>query len=125
MLCAAKIIIASNMIAKAHNGLASTGIIHAYPGSTNTVPGKVVLSLDIRHPQDSVLNALDSALHTEVTRIAQEDSERGCQVEWRLDTDAKATHFDKECIRCVSESAEAVVGREQVVEITSGAGHDR
>ena len=72
-----------------------------------------------------MLDALDVALHTEVTRIAREDSERGCEVEWRLDTDAKATVFDKECIGCVSDSAEAVVGRNQVLEITSGAGHDR
>ena len=125
MLCAAKIIVASNGLAKAHSGVASTGIIHAFPGSTNTVPGKVVLSLDMRHPQDSVLDELDVALHAEVARIAREDSERGCEVAWRLDTDAKATHFDKECIRCVQDSAEAVVGREQAVEMTSGAGHDR
>ena len=125
MLCAAKIIVASNALAKAHNGLASTGIIHASPGSTNTVPGKVVLSLDMRHPQDSALDALDAALHAEVARIAREDSERGCAVDWRLDTDARATVFDEDCVRCVWDSAEAVVGRSNAMEITSGAGHDR
>ncbi|KAF8464318.1 hypothetical protein JB92DRAFT_3064642 [Gautieria morchelliformis] len=124
MLCAAKIIVASNAIAKAHSGLASTGIIHAFPGSTNTVPGKVVLSLDMRHPQNSALDALDAALHKEVDRIAQEDSERGCVVDWRLDTDAKATVFNEDCIRCVQDSADAVVGRENAREMTSGAGHD-
>lgn len=125
MLCAAKIIVASNAIAKAHKGLASTGIIHAFPGSTNTVPGKVVLSLDMRHPEDGALDALDIALHKEVDRIAQEDSERGCTVDWRLDTDAKATIFNDDCIRCMWDSAEAVVGRKNAMEITSGAGHDR
>lgn len=125
MLCAAKIIVASNTIAKTNNGLISTGIIHASPGSTNTVPGKVVFSLDMRHPFDDTLDIMDKQLREEVARIAHEESERGCTVEWRLDTDAKATHFDKECIQCVQESADAVVGRDMTMELTSGAGHDR
>jgi acetylornithine deacetylase/succinyl-diaminopimelate desuccinylase-like protein len=125
MLCAAKIIVASNAIAKAHKGLASTGILHAFPGSTNTVPGKVVLSLDMRHPQNSALDALDAALHKEVDRIAREDSERGCMVDLRLDTDTKAMVFNEDCIRCVRDSADAVVGRENATELISGAGHDR
>jgi acetylornithine deacetylase/succinyl-diaminopimelate desuccinylase-like protein len=125
MLCAARIIVASNDVAKAHDGLASTGIINAFPGSTNTVPGKVVMSLDVRHRRDETLAVIDIELRKEVTRIAQEESEKGCTVEWRLDTDAKATHFDKDCIQCVWDSAEAVVGRDKAVEMTSGAGHDR
>jgi len=52
------------------------------------------------------------------------ESERGCEVEWRLDTDAKATLFHKDCIRCVRESAEETVGKEMAMEIVSGAGHD-
>ncbi|KAF8505343.1 hypothetical protein BU17DRAFT_78212 [Hysterangium stoloniferum] len=124
MLCAAKIIVASNLIAKSHNGLASTGIINAYPGSTNTVPAKVVFSLDMRHHQDTVLDALDADLHKEAERIAREDSERGCTVDWRLDTDAKATHFNQDCIQCVQDSADAVVGHDMTMQLTSGAGHD-
>lgn len=125
MLCAAKIIVASNAVAKANNGLISTGIIHAFPGSTNTVPGKVVFSLDIRHPQDGTLDTMDKQLREEAARIAREESERGCTIEWRLDTDAKATHFDKDCIQCVQESADEVVGHDLTMELTSGAGHDR
>jgi len=124
MLCAAKIMVASNTIAKSHKGLVSTGIINAYPGSTNTVPAKVVLSLDMRHHQDSVLDKLDADLHKEVDRIAREDSERGCTVDWRLDTDTKATHFNQDCIKCVQKSAGAVVGHDMAMEMTSGAGHD-
>jgi len=124
MLCAAKIIVASNGIAKKHNGVASTGIIHAYPGSTNTVPGKVVLSMDMRHLKNETLDAMDAEFHQEVERISNEDSEKGCEVEWRLDTDAKATHFHQDCIQCVKESAAATVGEDMAMEITSGAGHD-
>ena len=125
MLCAAKIIVASNSIAKKHGGVASTGIIYAYPGSTNTVPGRVILSMDMRHLQDEKLDAMDAELHKEAQRIAKEDSEKGCQLEWRLDTDAKATHFHPDCIQCVKESAEATVGKDMAMEIVSGAGHDR
>ncbi|KAF8583319.1 amidase [Ramaria rubella] len=124
LLCAAKCIVASNTLAKAHGALASTGIISALPGSTNTVPGRVVLSLDLRHARDRALDEFDKVLRGEVERIAREESEKGCGVEWRLDTDAKATHFDERCIQCVWDSAEAVVGSEKLLRLTSGAGHD-
>ena len=63
---------------QAHDGLASTAIINTVPRSTKTVPGKVVMSLEIRHWLDQHIATIDPEL--------REESERGCTVDWRLDT---------------------------------------
>lgn len=125
MLCAAKVIVLSNTIAKKFKAVASTGIIHAYPGSTNTVPGRVVLSMDMRHPDNEVLAAMAEELQREAEKMAKDESERGCTLQWRKDVDSAATYFHQDCIQSVRESAEATVGKDMMMEITSGAGHDR
>ncbi len=38
-------------------------------------------------------------------------SGRGCRVEWTLDAPSTAIKFNKDCIRCVEESAEELFGR--------------
>ena len=135
---------ASKMIVHSHNRatelgcLASTGVLSLKPGSTNTVPGYVSFSLDIRSPEDAKVEELEATLRRDFEGIAKgEDVDginskgtrgSGCSVEWRLDSDTKATKFDEDCIRCVEESAGALFGAkasEQVRRMTSGAGHDR
>lgn len=44
-------------------------------------------------------------------------------MEWRLDAPSPAVRFDEECVRCVEESAERVVGK-ATRRMISGAGHD-
>lgn len=52
---AAQLIIAIRKIARRFGGLATVGIIKAEPGSVNTVPGLVTMSLDMRHHRDDQL----------------------------------------------------------------------
>lgn len=138
MLCAARLILHSHNRAAEKGCLASTGILSLKPGSTNTVPGFVSFSLDIRSRDDGKLAELEEVLKDEFARIAEgEDVSsvnaggvkgRGCSVEWRLDTDSPATKFHEDCVMCVEESAKGILGVEDGVKIqrmTSGAGHDR
>lgn len=137
LLTAAKMILYSHDMASEMGCLASTGILELKPGSTNTVPGWVKFSLDIRSKEDEKVKELERVLREGFEGIARGDvvgglnkrgtRSRGCVVEWREDSDTKATKFDEDCIRCVEESASAMLGANDGVKVqrmTSGAGHD-
>lgn len=124
ILAAAKMIAASNAIAKKHSALASTGVIKIPPGSsTNTLASHVSFTLDIRHPEDDVVTkVLDECLEA-FKSVSREDG-RGVEVDWTLDTDSAAIKFDPECIQAVQKAAEGLVGSDGWLPLTSGAGHD-
>ena len=132
MLCAAKLIVASNKIAKDSNGLATTGILNALPGSINTMAHTVTFTLDIRHVDDSKLASIEADCRTEFARIATQDSEKGCKVSWELLVDSPAVVFHDDCIACVSASAAEAVkdlpvtaaDGKMCIPMISGAGHD-
>lgn len=132
----------SHVLASEFSSLASTGVLTLKPGSTNTVPGEVAFSLDIRSGADSQLMLLEEKLKQDFEIIANDEllpgmartgiKGRGCSIEWQLDTTSTATTFDTDCIRCISESAEAVameagIAAEEFMKegMISGAGHDR
>jgi acetylornithine deacetylase/succinyl-diaminopimelate desuccinylase-like protein len=138
MLTAAKLILHSHNKATELGCLASTGILSLKPGSTNTVPGFVQFSLDMRSREDQKLIDLEEALRTDFAQIAAGDEVggfnslgtkgRGCSVEWQMDSDSPATKFHEDCITCVEASAKDMLGLNaatQVQRMTSGAGHDR
>jgi metal-dependent amidase/aminoacylase/carboxypeptidase family protein len=97
ILTAAKLILHSHNKAAEMGCLASTGILTLKPGSTNTVPGFVQFSLDIRSKEDRKLLQLEGALKKEFAKIAKGGDVggvntkavkgKGCTVEWQLDTD--------------------------------------
>jgi len=138
MLTAAKLILHSHNKATELGCLASTGILTLKPGSTNTVPGFVQFSLDIRSKEDAKLLKFEDTLKTEFAKIAAGEDigglnalgtkGRGCTVDWKLDTDSSATLFHEDCVKCVEASAKDMLrshAGNQVQRMTSGAGHDR
>ncbi|EDN94617.1 hypothetical protein SS1G_10491 [Sclerotinia sclerotiorum 1980 UF-70] len=124
-----------------------TGILNLKPGSTNTVPGFVQFSLDIRCSEDERLLAFEKELRKDFELIAagaqmatlgaSGKKGKGCTLDWQVDTDSPATHFNKDCIRCVEESAGDLIETTSTAEnqpgavsntymrMVSGAGHDR
>ncbi|KAI4130863.1 MAG: hypothetical protein LQ347_003215 [Umbilicaria vellea] len=137
LLTASKMILHSHRLATKHASLASTGILTLAPGSTNTVPGTVRFSLDIRTGDDPRLQELDEQLKTDFASIAAGEDVgglndggtrgRGCSVEWRLDFASQATKFHPDCIGCVEGSAGSLFaheGAELTRRMISGAGHD-
>lgn len=138
MLTAAKLILHSHNKATAMDCLASTGILTLKPGSTNTVPGFVRFSLDLRTGEDARLARLEEVLMADFAKIAAgEDIDginakgtkgRGCSVEWQVDSVSPAVRFDEDCIQCVEDAARDMLGAEadegKVQRMTSGAGHD-
>ncbi|KAF2405013.1 amidase [Trichodelitschia bisporula] len=137
LLTAAKMILHSHRIATKLGCVASTGILTLEPGSTNTIPGHVRFSLDIRARNDGILDKAEEALRRDFAVIAAGEDVGGlndgatpgkaCQVEWRTDSVSSEIDFHPDCIKCVTESAEGVFGaqaKELTAEMVSGAGHD-
>jgi hydantoinase/carbamoylase family amidase len=137
LLTASKMILHSHRLATANCALASTGILNLKPGSTNTVPGDVSFSLDIRAPKDATVEHMTELVLRDFPAIAAgqdvEGSNAGCtlglplSVEIIEDFSSPATTFHSDCIAAVRQSAHNILGansRNLVMEMTSGAGHD-
>jgi hydantoinase/carbamoylase family amidase len=124
LLAASKMVVASNTVAKRHGALASTGILKIPDSSSpNTVVSEVVFTLDIRHPEDEVVKAVQDECLKSFADIAKEDG-KGVTFNWTIDTDSPAVRFHKDCITSIQSSAEGLLGAQGWMDITSGAGHD-
>jgi N-carbamoyl-L-amino-acid hydrolase len=95
------------------------GDISVYPGVRNTVPGRVTISLDLRHHDMAILDRMDSNLRAMVAQhsaLAQiQSSVKGI---WSL----PVTQFDPACIAAVQKASDQLGCRS--MEMVSGAGHD-
>jgi len=121
LLGAARIVEQVNRIGldRAPLACATVGMLETYPNSRNVIPGRVFLTVDLRHPDDDVLSAMDSALRDGIAAIAA-----GIGLDAALDEVlySPPVAFDAACVDAVRQSAAArgLVARE----IVSGAGHD-
>ena len=100
-------------------GRMTFGDIRLEPGSRNTVPEKIVLSIDMRHPEQAVLDEMDRRLRF----IAAEEADRfglGYSIhdEWQ----SPAVEFDGDCIAAVQRAADLLGYSNK--KMVSGAGHD-
>lgn len=95
------------------------GELTVHPGSRNTVPGMVRLSVDIRHPLAEVLEAMDEKLRLICGRASQRDKiDVTCDEVWN----SPPVYFDQRCVEAV-EAAAARFGY-RYRKMVSGAGHD-
>jgi len=108
-------------LAKTHGpwARATFGDIRAEPGARNTVPQRIVLSVDLRHPEPETLALMDAAFREIVTEVCEPLGLSGVvRDEWH----SPPVAFDQECIGAV-RSAVAMLGYSNM-EMFSGAGHD-
>ncbi|KAF2090342.1 N-carbamoyl-L-amino acid hydrolase [Saccharata proteae CBS 121410] len=124
---ACKMILRTQRAAVRHSALAGTGILTVEPGSTNTVPGKVSFSLDLRASSDQTLKKLTEKLRYDFECIAEDTTytNKTCKVEWRTDFKSPVIKFNKDCVACVREAAQSIFPEDDMtLDMTSGAGHD-
>lgn len=95
------------------------GEVKTWPGSPNTVPEKVSVRIDLRHPLPHIWQNMATYLQNVVQEKCQEAG-----VTWELikDWQASVTEFDAACIKQVRGAAEELGYRH--MDIVSGAGHD-
>jgi allantoate deiminase len=99
--------------------VATVGSFKVAPDAVNIVPGKAVLSLDVRHSQDDIRKTAFDDVIREGGEIA---ARRGVQFRWTLRVDQAAVPMDAK-VTSLIEAAVLSTGA-KVHRMTSGAGHD-
>lgn len=120
LLGAARMIEAIHEVGMAHlPGVASVGLLENRPNSRNVVPGEVFFTVDLRHPDESVLDQMEKEYQAALPKIAEE---------LKLELDEKriwkspAVVFNPDLIACVRHGAEQAGFSTR--DMASGAGHD-
>ncbi|GAB4166547.1 MAG: Zn-dependent hydrolase [Thalassobaculales bacterium] len=118
LLGAARLIQSVIAIGNAHPpfGRATIGQMQVLPGSRNTIPGKVTLTVDLRHPDEGVLAAMDGEFRA--AAAALDGLETVVDQIWH----SPAIAFDPDCVAAVRKATEKLGFSH--MPIVSGAGHD-
>ena len=121
LLGAARVISLVNETGLAHAPLAcaTVGMVNVHPNSRNVIPGRVFLTIDIRHPDDAVLSKMDQAIRDGVERIA---SEGGLSSDLEQIFYYAPVPFDQSCVEAVDGAAQSCGYSAR--KIVTGAGHD-
>ena len=99
--------------------LATVGKLAVEPGASNVIPGKAVLTLDVRQQRDARRLAAVNGLHKAARAIAKR---RGLKLVWKPVQEMGAVQCDK---RLVETFSQCVADRGlKVLQLPSGAGHD-
>jgi N-carbamoyl-L-amino-acid hydrolase len=118
---AARLVEAVNEIARRHapDGRATVGFMQVKPNSRNVIPGRVAMSVDMRHPEDERLVAMDGELRAASAAIA---AELHLECDVRQVDQFPASRFNAGCVDAVRAAARKLGYPYR--EIVSGAGHD-
>ena len=122
LLAASELALAVNRVASTMPGtqVATVGRIRAEPGAPNVIPGRVVMSLEIRDLAAEKMQAVLQAVEVEARRIADA---RGTPISFsELDVALTPAPTD-ERLRAVIETAAGSLGLSHR-RLPSGAGHD-
>ena len=110
-----------NEIALSHapNAVGAIGHCDVYPNSRNIIPGKVVFTIDFRHPQKDIIDDMEKRLRAGAKTIADEIG-LGMEIEQVGGFDP--VEFDKDCVSAVRSAAERLGYSHR--DLVSGEGHD-
>ena len=108
-------------IAWSHAPLAVGAVGHCdvYPNSRNIIPGKVVFTIDFRHPTQEVIDDMEQRLRAGARAICEEI---GLTIEIEQVGQFDPVEFDDDCVSAVRRAAERLGYSHR--DIVSGAGHD-
>jgi N-carbamoyl-L-amino-acid hydrolase len=108
-------------IAWSHAPLAVGAVGHCdvFPNSRNIIPGKVVFTIDFRHPNQEVIDDMEARLRVGAREICDEI---GLQMEIEQAGKFDPVEFDDGCVGAIRRAAERLGYSHR--DIVSGAGHD-
>ena len=108
-------------IAWSHAPLAVGAVGHCdiYPNSRNIIPGKVVFTIDFRHPTQAVIDDMEQRLREGAQKIV---NDIGLTMDIEQAGKFDPVTFDEGCVSAVRRAAERLGYTHR--DIVSGAGHD-
>ena len=101
------------------HAVGAVGHCDVYPNSRNIIPGKVVFTIDFRHPQKEVIADMETRL-VDGARAICDEMGLGFEIEQVSGFDP--VEFDKDCVTSVRNAAERLGYSHR--DLVSGAGHD-
>jgi N-carbamoyl-L-amino-acid hydrolase len=120
LIGAARMIERIDAIAREHaDAVGTVGLIENRPNSRNVVPGEVFFTVDFRHPDDKVLDAMEAKLRAALAEILP--SLKLTYTEARI-WNSPAVKFAPELSECVRIGAQKAGFSSR--DMISGAGHD-
>jgi len=124
LVTASKMIAAVNTVALSTKlGVATVGVISNDTQSQSTIPSGVEFIIDVRCSTDALVTKLSSAIFAQFDKIiSQEDNSTAYTItrRWGLPESV----FQKECTEVVRAAAVEEVGKDMIMDMKSGAGHD-
>src|SRR6188508_866043 len=93
------------------------GRVEVYPGSPNTVPGRVTFTIDLRHPEIAALDRYEAKLNEAIAQHAAP-----CTATIERVTNVAPTVFHKQVVDLVRDAAQRLALAN--MDMPSGAGHD-
>ena len=108
-------------IAWSHAPLAVGAVGHCdvYPNSRNIIPGKVVFTVDFRHPKQEVIDDMEARLRAGAAEICKEI---GLEMDIEQAGKFDPVEFDDGCVGAIRRAAQRLGYSHR--DIVSGAGHD-
>ena len=106
-------------LSHAPHAVGAIGHIDVYPNSRNIIPGKVVFTVDFRHPNKEVIQDMEDRMRKGAADIAEKI---GLTMDIEKDGNFDPVEFDKDCVEKVRDAAKTL-GYSHM-NIVSGAGHD-
>ena len=106
-------------LSHAPHAVGAIGHIDVYPNSRNIIPGKVVFTVDFRHPNKEVIQDMEDRMRKGAADIAEKI---GLTMDIEKVGNFDPVEFDKDCVEKVRDAAKTL-GYSHM-NIVSGAGHD-
>ena len=120
LVAAAEFVAWAHTYARHEPGLVATvGQIDAYPNVSNVIPGRVTMSLDVRHQDDALRAKVIDRLHARANEIGVVS---GIEVGWDLIQEHHSVPCSAELTQLLAQGIESL--GHPVWRLPSGAGHD-
>jgi allantoate deiminase len=121
-LCAAaEFVLAAEALAQSREGLVATvGQLALEPGASNVIPGRVAISLDVRHIDDATREEASSQLREQAAQIV---GKRHVESDWQILQEHPSVPCSPSLTANLSRAVEETLGH-PALHLASGAGHD-
>jgi len=117
---AAELVLAVERIGASERDLVATvGTLECSPGASNVIPGRVYMTLDLRHPEPGVREQAYAGVHAQAEEIA---GRRALDLDWS----DSPSFAETVCDAHVTETLREAIAGEGIdpLSLFSGAGHD-